>query len=368
MTGRTLYVGFAVLIGLLFIRCHDTVDGPDDPQGDLTHIPYQPVFYNAPVPYGFPALEQPANNPMTNEGIWLGRKLFFDPILSLDSTISCSTCHQAVGSFTDNLKISKGIAGMTNRGSMSLLNVGFHYNGFFWDGKSATLEDQALVPVENSIEMGETWDHVVEKLKDHPDYPKDFRKAFGIENKSDISKELAAMAIAQFERSLMSSGNSKYDRFARGEIFLSEEETTGYLLFFNFDQSLPDAECGHCHNGPLFTSNDYTNNGLQLAQTLQDFGDKGYGMITGDSTDNGKFKIPTLRNLVFSAPYMHDGRFQTIEEVVEHYNSGGKFSPNKNPLVPPLHLTPQQKSDLIAFILTLTDSSFITNPAYQNPF
>ena len=353
---------------LVLASCKDTIDGPDIPAGDLTHIPYNPVYYNPIIPQNFPALEQPQDNPMTNEGIWLGRKLFFDPILSIDSTISCSSCHLPAGSFTDNLKFSTGVAGETQRGSMSILNVGFHYSGLFWDGRAQTLEEQALAPVENEIEMGETWDHVVQKLKEHPDYPSDFRKAFGIDNIAEIDKFLAAKAIAQFERSVISGGKSKYDRFARGEIFLDENEYNGYLEFFDFEPTLPDAECSHCHNAPLFATNDYFNNGLQEAATLEDFADKGYGLVTGKSSDNGKFKAPTLRNIAFSAPYMHDGRFQTLEEVVNHYNSGGKSSPNKNPLLYPLNLTEQQKADLIAFLHTLSDTSVLTNPAFQSPF
>jgi cytochrome c peroxidase len=224
------------------------------------------------------------------------------------------------------------------------------------------------MPVEDPVEMGESWDHVELKLRRHEDYPSDFRKAFGIDNVSGITRDLAGKAIAQFQRSLISGGNTKYDRFARGEIFLDEDEYNGYLMFFDFEPTIPDAECGHCHNAPLFATNDYFNNGLQEASTLDGFADIGLGNVTGKASDNGRFKAPTLRNLVFTAPYMHDGRFHTLEEVINHYNSGGKPSPNKNPLLYPLHLTEVQKSDLLAFILTLTDSSTLVNPAFQSPF
>lgn len=352
---------------VLFTQCKDEGD-PIQPSDDLTDIPYQPVPYVVTVPTGFPALEQPADNLMTVDGIQLGRKLFFDPILSIDSTISCSSCHLPAGSFTDNLNLSNGVAGVTTRGSMSLVNVGFHYHGFFWDGRAGSLEEQALAPVENEVEMGETWDHVEVKLRRHLSYPADFRKAFGIEKSSEINRDLAAKAIAQFERSLVSGGNTRYDRFARGEIFLTESEYNGYLMFFDFEPTIPDAECGHCHNAPLFATNDYFNNGLQPAATLMDFADIGYGMVTGNVSDNGKFKAPTLRNIAFTAPYMHDGRFLTLDEVIEHYNSGGKSSPNKNSLLYPLHLTETQKADLKAFLLTLTDSTTLTNPSFQSPF
>ncbi len=354
----------ALVIGLS--RCHDTID--IEPGVDLTHIAYQPVPYSPLIPERFPALEQPHDNHMTIDGIWLGRKLFYDPILSIDSTISCSSCHQQFGSFTDQLAISPGVAGVTSRSSMSLINIGFHHSGLFWDGRVQTLEEQALIPVEDPKEMGESWERVEEKLKDHPTYPADFRKAFGIETATMITRELAAKAIAQFERSLISGGNTKYDRFARGEIFLDENEYNGYLMFFDFEPSVPDAECAHCHNAPLFATSDFFNNGLQESPDFLGFVDKGLGLFTGKPSDNGKFKAPTLRNVAFTAPYMHDGRFETLEEVVDHYNSGGKSSPNKNALLYPLHLTESQKSDLIAFILTLTDSSTLVNEAFQSPF
>jgi cytochrome c peroxidase len=348
--------------------CHDTIDDDVNKGKDLTGIPFNPVFYTAPLPESYPALEQPPDNLMTVDGIQLGRKLFYDPILSVDSTVSCSSCHAPSGSFTDRKALSEGVAGVTKRGSMSILDVGLHYHGLFWDGRAATLEDQALMPVEDPIEMAETWDNVELKLRNHETYPADFRKAFGITYSGEIDRFLAAKAIAQFERSIISGGNSKYDRFIRGEIFLEENEYNGYLMFFDFDPTIPDAECGHCHNAPLFATNDYFNNGLQEAADFMSFEDPGLGHFTGNLSDNGKFKAPTLRNLVFTAPYMHDGRFNTLEEVVNHYNSGGKSSPTKNNLLYPLHLSEQQKADLIAFLLTLTDSTVVTNPAFQSPF
>ncbi len=354
--------------GFVFSRCHDTIDTPGITDVDLSHIPYHPIPYLQDIPTGFPALEQPADNLMTMDGIRLGRKLFFDPILSIDSTISCSSCHQPSKSFTDQLAMSRGVAGNTIRSSLSLLNVGFQFHGFFWDGRASTLELQALQPIENVIEMGESWENVEKKLQRHPGYQEEFRKAFGIESSSLINRDLATKAISQFERTIISGGNTRYDRFARGEIFLNDNETNGYLMFFNVDPVLPDAQCGHCHTAPLFGTTDYFNNGLQESADLEGFADKGLGAITGKASDNGKFKTPTLRNLVFTAPYMHDGRFSTIEQVIEHYTSGGKSSPNKSAFLNNLHLTESQKSDLISFILTLTDSSVLTNPAYQSPF
>ncbi len=313
-------------------------------------------------------MEQPADNLMTNDGIRLGRKLFYDPILSVDSTISCSSCHLPELSFADGLAFSEGVDGTTARSSMSITNIGFHNNGFFWDGRASSLEEQAHMPVEDPIEMGEMWSNVEQKLRSHPEYPADFRRAFGIDAKTMITKDLATKAISQFERSVITGGNSRYDRFIRGEIFLGEDEFNGYLMYFDFDPTIPDAECGHCHNAPLFGGEDFFNNGLQTSPDLMSFADPGLGRVTGNISDNGKFKAPSLRNIEFSAPFMHNGQFATLEEVIEHYNSGGLNSPNKSPLIRQLQLTESQKADLLAFILTLSDSSALTNPDYQNPF
>ncbi len=360
--------GFILACILSFVvmeSCQDTGITPGD---DLTSIPYQPIPYTVAIPEGFPALEQPLDNPMTVDGIRLGRKLFYDPLLSIDSTVSCSSCHLPSKSFSDGLAFSQGVAGITRRGSIGLVNVGLAYHGLFWDGRAKTLEDLALIPIEDPIEMAESWDRVEQKLQKHSHYPGDFRKAFGIQSVSEIDRYLAAKAIAQFLRSIVSGGNTKYDRFIRGEIFLEENEFNGYLMFFDIDQSVPRAECGHCHNVPLFATNDYFNNGLQESPDLLSFNDLGLGKVTGVPSDNGKFKPPTLRNLAFTAPYMHDGRFNTLQEVIDHYNSGGKNSPNKSTFLYPLHLSESQKADLLAFLMTLTDSTTLTNPEYQSPF
>ncbi|MCB0666515.1 MAG: cytochrome C peroxidase [Saprospiraceae bacterium] len=341
----------------------------DQPSDPLADIPYSPTHVTLQGPEGFPKMDIPGDNPTTIQGIELGKRLFFDSILSADFTMSCATCHLPEGNFTDNFATSKGIDGIPGRrSSMSLLNIGFADQGLFWDGRSPTLETQALLPVEDSIELHNTWMEVVDRLQDHDLYPELFRKAFGIEKKEDITKELAAKAMAQFERSLISSGDSKYDRFARGEIELSDEEFLGYVLFFDLDPDIPDAECGHCHNAPLFTTNQYFNNGIEPVSDLLSFPDMGRGLVTGDEFDNGRFRVPTLRNIEFSAPYMHDGRFETLEEVVDHYNSGGHFQLNKDPLIRPLGLLDYEKEALIAFIKTLSDSTFIEDPRHQNPF
>jgi cytochrome c peroxidase len=357
-------------IAVYFTACKD--DDPDviiTTKGDLEDIPYQTTAYNLVVPEGFPEMIIPADNKLTEQGVELGRHLFFDPILSLDSTISCSSCHLPVGNFTDNKAISPGVNGALGKiSSMALLNVGYFENGLFWDGRSETLEEQAELPVEDPVEMHEEWPNVIEKLKRHSRYPRMFREAFGIKDRSEISKELAAKALAQFERTLVSSGDSKYDRWQRGEVFLTEDEFLGYDMFFDLSPDLPDAECGHCHNAPIFSTNDYFNNGITEAATLYDFPDLGRGEVTGRPIDNGRFRAPSLRNITLSAPYMHNGSFQTLEEVLEHYNSGGKPSPNRDPLLRPLGLTDEQKEQVLTFIHTLTDTTFVNNPAYQSPF
>jgi cytochrome c peroxidase len=311
----------------------------------------------------------PADNPMTAEGIDLCKRLFYDPILSSDSTISCGSCHNPAGSFTDNEAVSTGVGGlMGTRSSMSLINVGFLSKGLFWDGRSPTLEDQALHPIENPVEMAENWNNVEVKLRKHPSYPVLFRKAFGIEKKGEITRYLAAKAIAQFERTLISS-NSKFDKRFEG---FTDLEVDGYLIYFDdVNNSDVKGHCVHCHDGggALLTSERYENNAIEEVETLYDFPDKGLGAITGKVTDNGKFKAPTLRNIALTAPYMHDGRFKTLEEVIDHYNSGGHFADNVTTgSILALNLTPYDKQALLAFLHTLTDTVFVNNPAFKNPF
>lgn len=347
-----------LLLGLLItVGCEeaDIYTGPDD----LNEIAYNPRSYTLEIPKDFPQIKSDPENPLTVEGVALGRKLFHDPILSLDSTMSCASCHLSSLGFTDGNALSKGISGKEGRRSaMSLTNVGFYKKGLFWDGRAQSLELQALVPVEDTTELNHSWTAVVEKLKAHPRYPVDFRKAFGITNISEIDKFMVAKAIAQFEKTLISA-NSKFDLINEGKASYTSDELAGYNLFFDASSELPDAECGHCHNAPLMTTNEYLNNGISLAETTADFDDPGRGAISGDSFDNGKFRVPSLRNVELTAPYMHDGRFKTLEEVIDHYNSGGHYGPNVSPLIRPLNLNETHKRQLIAFLKTLTDTNFV---------
>ncbi len=374
---RTYILLYWSLVSLLLAsscRKKETADG------DLSQYAYAPTPYVIKKPAHFPEMVIPNDNPMTVQGVALGRMLFYDPILSADSTMSCSSCHLPQGNFTDNRPVSAGIDGQVGkRSSMSLLNIGFNRNPFFWDGRAASLEEQALSPVEDPIEMHNTWANALEDLRNHPVYPRMFREAFGMNNKSEITKEHAAKAIAQFERIMVSSGTSKYDRFMAtrdGNIF-DEEELDGYLMFVDEGQSigLPDAECAHCHGGPLATTNNFFNNGLQAAATLDDFKDKGQGAVLNAPQKNGFFRAPSLINIALSAPYFHDGRASSLDEVLDHYNSGGKPSPNKDVLLHVLGLPPNpqgltqyQRQALIKFLHTMTDTAAINNPELQNPF
>ena len=336
---------------------------------DLTGISFNPTPYSITRPVGFGEMDIPADNLLTLEGIELGRYLFYDPILSKDSTISCGSCHLQEHAFTDAKAISPGVNGaLGNRSAMSLFNVGYYNTGLFWDGRSSTLENQALEPIENPLEMHEQWPNVEKKLQRSKIYPEMFRKAFGIDDKRKITKDLAVKALSQFQRTLLSY-NSRYDQiFLRLEGFATEQELRGYDMYFNTSLDLPDAQCGHCHNGFLLTNNGYFNNGMDSVSNLLNYVDPGRGKITGQYFDYGKFRAPSLRNIGFSSPYMHDGRFKTIVEVINHYNDHVKNVTNLDPNLAILDLTPSQKADVIEILKMLDDSSAITNPIYSNPF
>ena len=333
----------------------------------LMRVPYAPRPFSLEEPAGFVRMSIPADNPLTHEGIALGRRLFYDPVLSADSSISCATCHLPELSFSDGKRVSRGLEGSGLRNAPSLINVGYYYTGLFWDGRAASLEDQALHPVRNPLEMGAGWEAAEERLRRHEDYPRLFREAFGIRRPAQIDRLLVARALAQFERTLISA-DAKFDRVQRGEVAFSPAERRGWEIFFDFPGGLSMAECGHCHADPLFTSLEYFNNGLEPRYPGQEQDDPGRAAVTGRNSDKAKFRTPSLRNVALTAPYMHDGRFETLEEVIDHYASGGHYAGNVNPNVRPLRLSDRDKADLLAFLGTLTDSSFVTNEGFQNPF
>ncbi|MFZ1331078.1 MAG: cytochrome c peroxidase [Flavobacteriales bacterium] len=328
--------------------------------------------YAIAIPQGFPQMPIPSDNPITVEGIALGRFLFYEERLSGDNTLSCGSCHSQAAAFSDAPnQFSTGIDGLQgHRNSMALMNLGWGAN-FFWDGRSATLEQQILEPVKDPIEMHETWPNAIAKLQDDEAYRQLFEAAFG---GTDIDSLRAAKAIAQFLRTMI-SGNSRFDQALRFEIALTPEEQLGIALTQaegGFPPLVPlgqgGADCFHCHphGGSLFTDGVIRNNGLDSV-----FTDLGLGGITGLPQDMGKFKTPSLRNVALTAPYMHDGRFQTLEEVIEHYNSGGHASttidPNMKYTTGGLSLTPEKKAQLLAFLNSLTDMDFVNNPAFSDP-
>ncbi|MFT4759203.1 MAG: cytochrome c peroxidase [Paraglaciecola sp.] len=355
----------------------------EESEEDLLAIEYNPISVTLELHDSLPQMNIPADNPLTEAGIELGRYLFYDPILSADSTMSCNSCHLLDGGLTDNMAVSVGVNGSSGqRSSMSLFNIGFANNGLFWDGRVMTLEEQALLPIEDIHEFAENWDNVEVKLRRSTFYPAMFREAFGIEKRSKITRDLAVKAIASFERTLILFGGSVFDRvnyLQEPGLELPDLAIDGFEMFRdNVFDNLPDIECEHCHTRPLFTSDNYRNNGLDEAENLEDFDDLGRGGFTMNPIDNGKFRSPTLRNIALTAPYMHDGRFQTLREVVEHYNSGGHPSLNKNTLIVPLGMEDPDVTNqivggdaidaVVAFLHTLTDTTYLSNPAFQNPF
>lgn len=319
--------------------------------------------YELEIPGRLPPMVIPTDNPLTVEGVKLGRHLFYDPILSLDSTISCGSCHHQELGFSDApFEFSQGVYNLEGtKNAMALINLGYA-NEFFWDGRATGLPHQAEFPVEDPLEMLESWPRVLKKLSRHPEYPAMFKAAFG---NDDITVDRVTKAITQFEMTLI-SGNSKYDKFLRREPGgdFSQEEFNGYVLFFQET----GGDCFHCHTEDLMTTNGFSNNGLDSVFTESNWG---LFKVTGDSNDLGKFKVPTLRNIELTAPYMHDGRFETLEEVLDHYNEHVQVTPTTDPLLykpTRSRLTQTQKNEIIAYLKTLTDTTFINNPAFSNPF
>ncbi len=378
-----------VLLGICINACSsdepDPIDDVTDPIGESINwsvLAQDQTPYELPESVTMPPIPTPAIS-LTQQGVELGRMLFYDPILSKDSTVSCASCHGQTFGFTDHgNQFSQGVEGQQGaRNAMSLINLAWN-DRFFWDGRSPSLEDQALQPVPDPVEMHLPWEEAITRLMRHRDYRIAFYEAFGSQT---IDRQLVVNAIAQFELTLISN-NSLYDKgITPGSgVFLDDLEGDVFLgmqLFFGLPGYEERGECYHCHgtnSTNLFTNNSFDNNGLDFAETLNDFSDLGLGKVTGQADDNGKFKIPSLRNIELTAPYMHDGRFQTLEEVVEHYNSGVKYAPNLGAILATridddkqytgLGLTEEEKAALVAFLKALTDTAFVNNPAFSNPF
>lgn len=361
------YSLFIVLSGLLlFSSCR-----PNEPEPpDVPTVSATP--YNLVIPPLFPPMDIPADNPLTVEGIALGRYLFWEKNLSADGTQSCGSCHLPEHGFSDPNQFSTGITGAVgNRQSMALVNLGWAYN-YFWDGRAQTLEEQVIEPIINPIEMNNTWENALATLRADPLYPPLFKAAFGT---PEITRDRAAKAMASFLRTMISA-NSKFDRERAGTYTFSPLEETGFNLFLteggtnpNTGQPWGGADCFHCHGPAGMQMGDYLmhNNGLDAEFSS----DAGLAAITGNPLDSGKFKTPSLRNIELTAPYMHDGRFATLSEVIAHYNTGGQISTTIDPFMEAsgggLFLDDVDELALIAFLKTLTDTSFINNPAYSDP-
>jgi cytochrome c peroxidase len=328
-------------------------------------------FQNTPYPYPhllyFPKM-LPTDNFPTIEGVELGRFLFYDPILSKDSTFSCSSCHQQKYAFSDAPKaFSKGVNGeLGQRNTMPLFNL-LWYPSFFWDGSATSLETQVFHPVRAHAEMDLSWQTATERIKNSNFYLPKFAAAFG---NQPIDSVLIAKAIAQFERTLISH-NSKYDQVLRGEAYFTAQEYKGFELVN--DQT--KGNCLHCHTtdaNALGTTTGFSNNGLDNYSKPSEFRDKGRGKTTGKQSDIGLFKIPSLRNVAVTAPYMHDGRFQSLEEVLDFYSRGVQSSLNIDSKMEIGHradfnLTDAENAAILAFLHTLTDSVFLNNPAFSKP-
>ncbi|GAB3943783.1 cytochrome c peroxidase [Spirosoma harenae] len=312
----------------------------------------KPLLFN--VPPHFPQPVYPFDkNPLTEAGIELGRTLFYDPILSKDNRISCGSCHQQASGFTQpGNALSRGINDLsTRRNAMPLANLAWSSH-FGWDGSVHDLDLFPMVPIQNESEMAESIPNILEKLRKKSNYPVLFTKAFG---NSNITSERFLKAISQFVLTMVSA-NSRYDRAVRNEgATFTQAERAGWILV--------ERKCSGCHPEPLFT--DFSFRNIGLSQTVSN--DQGHFDITLKDEDRYKFKVPTLRNVAVTAPYMHDGRFATLEEVVAHYGNGVQHGETLDHLLKRdretsilgISLTPTEQADIVAFLRMLTDDSFL---------
>jgi cytochrome c peroxidase len=317
---------------------------PTAPAWEIAN-PIEPL---PPPPLGITASFTDLKEPPTPARVRLGRWLYFDKRLSGDGTLSCASCHDPADGFSLKTAVATGIRGQHGtRKPPSFENEAWTlYPYFFWDGRAASLEDQALGPIANPVEMGNTHAHMVQTLQAIPAYAPYFAQAFG---SPAITQDRIVHAIADYERTVM-SGNSPYDRWRlkRDQSAVSASVKRGYDLFFG------KAGCDQCHLGQNFTDNRFHNVGVGWDPAAKTFKDEGRFGITHQAADHGAFKTPTLRDVVLHPPYMHDGSFATLRQVVEHYNKGGEANPWLDPKVQPLHLTDQDVDDLVALMESLT--------------
>lgn len=339
---------------LAFIGCGSTEQEEVQPMAEK-FIPELPPNLAASVP-------QPEKNLMTKEGVELGRKLFYDPILSKTGAVSCATCHQQDKAFTDGRALTT--AGVTGKSLLrhvpSLVNLAW-MNGLFWDGGVKNLESVSFGPLTHPDEMGQDLKELTRKLQQHNLYPQLFKKAFGSDS---VTSAAVGRALAQFQRTLISA-NSRYDKYVRTEPGgeLTEQELQGLVLF--------KQHCSSCHATDFFTDNSYHNNGLDNFFPNDDEElAYGRGRISQSPADIGKYKTPTLRNIALTAPYMHDGRFATLEQVLEHYRTGVVASPGLAPELQQqlgLPISVVEKEMIIAFLHTLTDDVFVKSKGFAAP-
>jgi cytochrome c peroxidase len=375
----------AFLPCLVFLLMAHTVleETPPNPVEDCLDLPdtyfnyaniQLPPYLNTPPLQD--ANNTPADNPITDAGATLGRVLFYDKKLSASNTQACADCHKQAFGFSDDSALSRGFeGGFTGRNSMGLAHARFYQNGaFFWDERAFSLEDQVLQPIQDPIEMGLSLDQMIIKLEETDYYPGLFADAFGDEN---ITTDRVAKAMAQFIRSMVSY-QSKYDMGrmmnfpnppnAQDFSNFTESENIGKNIFFDPQRG----NCASCHRTDAFIAPEARNNGLDLV-----YEDNGVGEVTGIANQNGLFKVPSLRNIELTFPYMHDGRFDTLEDVIDHYSEGVQAHPNLSPqlrvggpMSPPriLNLSDEDKTALVDFLKTLTDYQFFTDERWSNPF
>jgi cytochrome c peroxidase len=370
---------------ILLVACSKKDQGGggtiNDPVAAVLNLPSTPFNYaNQPVPayLSTPNIIGQVNgggNPITDNGATLGRVLFYDKNVSLNNSVSCGSCHKQASGFSDNTVKSLGFSGgNTGRHSMTLVNAKYYPNGrFFWDQRAVSLEAQVLGPIQDAVEMGMSLPALEAKLNALPYYAPLFQKAFG---DGTVTSNRISLALAQFVRSIISY-QSKYDagraNFPAGPgpapntpfPNFTAQENRGKEIFMS-----PIGGCQPCHGSETFTAPQEKNNGLDAVTT-----DRGFGAVLNNANFDGTFKVGSLRNIELTAPYMHDGRFATLEQVVEHYNSGVQNHPNLSPQlrlpngqVRLLNLNNQDKAALVAFLKTLTDQTVSTDIKYSNPF
>ena len=313
-------------------------------------------FKGLQIPENFP---KPAysmsDNPVTKEGFELGRKLFYDPILSRDNTISCGSCHNQGSAFTHHgHDISHGINDLLGRRNALPVQNLLWQDSYFWDGGVHNIDLIPLNPIQNPVEMDEDIAKLLDKLRANSEYPTLFKRAFGT---TQITNQRFLQAMSQFMAMLISA-NSRYDQFIKGTVAFTDSEKAGFELF--------KSKCAGCHKGELFSDFSFRNNGLTSTYTL----DKGRYEISLNEDDIGKFKVPSLRNISKTAPYMHTGGFATLKDVLDHYGSGVQISPTLDPLLqlnnkPGIILTEDEKLKIIDFLKTLTDTDFLHNPDFS---